>query len=246
MTIMATAPVATTASEFPQPRNGSRIGEPVWDVALWYPPQGYWTEDDYLSLVSGTNWMVEFDHGVVEFLPMPTPRHCRLSRYLTKQLDVAVAALGQGEVLLAPTPVRLWSDKYREPDIFFCRPGRIPDPDESPNGADLAIEIVSEGEQQRERDLVTKPEEYAKAKIDEYWIVDPEQRTITVLCRERTTYRLHGTFVPGQQATSVLLPTFTVDVAALFAAGEGQAPPKKKSRGRSRSQGKRRPDAQQR
>jgi Uma2 family endonuclease len=241
MTIMATAPVATTSSEFPQPKNGARIGEPVWDVALWYPLQGHWTEDDYLSLVSGTNWMVEFDHGVVEFLPMPMPRHCRLSRYLTKLLDVAVAALGQGEVLLAPTPVRLWSAKYREPDIFFCRPGRIPDPDESPNGADLAIEIVSEGEQQRERDLVTKREEYARAKIDEYWIVDPEQRTITVLCREGIRYGVHGTFVPGQQATSVLLPTFTVDVADLFAAGEGQTQQLRGLAPQSRAKRKRKP-----
>jgi hypothetical protein len=34
------------------------------------------------------------------------------------------------------------------------------------------------------------------------------------------TYREHGVFAAGSQATSVLLPGFSVNVAAVFAAGQ--------------------------
>ena len=46
-------------------------------------------------------------------------------------------------------------------------------------GADLVMEVVSDDD--RRRDVVTKRLEYAKAGIAEYWIVDPQQATITVL-----------------------------------------------------------------
>ncbi len=76
------------------------------------------------------------------------------------------------------------------------------------------MEIVSESN--RPHDLVTKRDEYARAGIPEYWIVDPEQETITifVLKPRRKTYVEHGAFRKGQRAPSKLLPGFTVDVTA--------------------------------
>lgn len=83
------------------------------------------------------------------------------------------------------------------------------------------MEIVSDGAENRKRDLETKRQEYAKARIAEYWIVDPQEQRVTVLTLDGQTYREHGVFSPGQQATSVLLPGFVVAVAAVFAAGQG-------------------------
>ena len=64
---------------------------------------------------------------------------------------------------------------------------------------DLVIEIVSENN--RRHDLVTKRDEYARAGIPEYWIVDPEEETITVLVLKprRKTYVEHGTFAKGMR-----------------------------------------------
>src|SRR5438128_2314589 len=72
-----------------------------------------------------------------------------------------------------------------------------------PRGADLAMEVVSPGKASRKRDLREKRREYAKAKIEEYWIVDPQERNITVLSLQNGKYRVHGAFVPGEQATSL-------------------------------------------
>ncbi len=74
------------------------------------------------------------------------------------------------------------------------------------------MEVVSE--ENREHDIETKREEYAQAGIPEYWIVNPEEETITVLVLKsrQKTYTVHGRFVKGTRAKSKLLPGFSVDV----------------------------------
>ena len=196
-------------------------GEPAWDLALLFPQQGAWSEDDYLALNRRTNWPIELSDGRLEVLAMPTPFHQRIVKYLFRLLEAFVLANAAGEVFVAPLPVRLWPGKLREPDVLYLRPGRIRDPLSQPDGADLAMEVVSEGEENRDRDLRVKRAEYARAGIAEYWIVDPRERTITVLVLDGETYREHGIFGVGSNATSVLFPGFQIDVDAAFAAGEG-------------------------
>ncbi len=213
---------SAAAPEMSEPQVKSKRGEPTWEMAHFYPRQGEWTEAEYLAL--HTNQLIELSDGCLEFLPVPTIFHQLIMLHILKLLDAWVSAYAAGFVLPAPLRVRLWTDKIREPDIVWLRPERIPDDRRRPpNGADLAMEVVSPGDESRRRDLVTKRDEYARAGIDEYWIVDPEEQRITVLTRDGQTYREHGVFVTGQQATSVTLPGFTVDVAAAFAAGS--APP---------------------
>ena len=193
----------------------SKRGEPVWEVVYCFPRQGEWSEADYLAFETG-NFPVELVDGCLEFLPMPTPSHQRLSRYLVRRLEDVVEAQSLGEVLSAPCPVRLWKGRVREPDVFFVRSERRVEADKPPNGADLVIEIISPGPANRERDLVKKRADYARAGVAEYWIVDPEERRVTVLCLKGKNYRVHGEFAPGSTATSVLLPEFAIDVAEMF------------------------------
>jgi len=203
-----------------RPHGSGGDGEPVWDLALLFPQQGAWSEDDYLALNRRTNWPIELSDGRLEVLAMPTPFHQRIVKYLFKLLEAFVLANAAGEVFVAPLPVRLWPGKLREPDVLYLRPGRIRDAFSPPDGADLAMEVVSEGEESRDRDLRIKRAEYARAGFAEYWIVDPRDRTITVLVLDAETYREHGIFGLGSNATSVLFPGFQVDVREAFAAGE--------------------------
>jgi hypothetical protein len=50
----------------------------------------------------------------------------------------------------------------------------------------------------------------------EYWIVDPMLKAITVLKLAGETYESAGVYRPGELASWVLLPGFTVDVTAVF------------------------------
>ena len=201
-----------------QPRRASQRGEPPWDIALLYPPQGKWTEADYLALK--TNRLVELSDGCLEILPMASILHQLIAQFLFKLLDAFISANRSGLVLMAPLPVRLWPGTLRQPDVVYLRPERIRDVRGQPDGADLVMEVVSPGEENRQRDLTTKRREYAAAGIAEYWIIDPEERQIVVLTLAGDEYREHGTFKSGERATSVLLPGFSADVDEVFAAGE--------------------------
>jgi Uma2 family endonuclease len=194
-------------------------GEPTWDIAQLFPLQGQWSESEYLAL--DTNHLIELTDGALDFLPMPTLFHQRIVAYLFGLLRMFAQTHNAGEVLFAPLRVRLWEGKIREPDIVLLKPVRITAPREPPRGADLAMEVVSDSPDDRKRDLVTKREEYARAGIGEYWIIDPELRTITVLVLDGDLYRVHGEFPVGARANSVALQGFEVDIAAVFAAGEG-------------------------
>ena len=76
------------------------------------------------------------------------------------------------------------------------------------------MEIHSPGHE--DHDLVTKRREYAAAGISEYWLLDPDAETITVLKLQGKKYRVHGEFAQGETAASVLLPGFQVAVKDVF------------------------------
>ncbi len=185
--------------------------EPTWEVARLFPAQGTWGEEEYLGLNS--NLLVEFSHGFLEVLTVPTTSHQLIVAYLYRMLSAWVAAGKLGTALFAPLKVRLWPGKFREPDIVFMlaqhatRIGEL-----FWEGADLVMEVVSDDD--RRRDLETKRREYAQARISEYWIVDPQLEQIIVLRLEGENYAVHGEFKKGTQATSNLLAGFGVDVAA--------------------------------
>jgi len=174
---------------------------------------GLWTEDEYLAL--GANQLAEFDNGRVEFLPMPDEGHQWISRFLFLALHGFVEERKLGQTYYAPLPVRLWDVRYREPDIVFLAKGRKRRK-RVPIGADLVVEIVSEGKAQRERDFDHKRRDYAAAGITEYWIVDPKSETVMVLFLDGSEYAEHGAFDRDDVATSRLLPEFSISVDDLF------------------------------
>jgi Uma2 family endonuclease len=189
------------------------LPKPTWDVALLFPREGDWTEIDYLDL--DTNHLVELSHGCLEVLPMPTTTHQLIVMYLLRSLAAFVTVHQLGIVLPAALPVRLWRGKLREPDIVFLLAENAARARERFwLGADLVMEVVSPGKKDRRRDLVIKREEYARARIPEYWIIDPKEEHIIVLKLADGEYVVHGTFPKGTIAASLLLPGFSVDVSA--------------------------------
>jgi Uma2 family endonuclease len=208
----------STVREHVEPPAGLTYGEPVWDIARLYPTQGNWTEREYLDL--NTNERVEFSYGYIEFLPMPTTLHEYIVRFLFRALDAFVSAGALGEVFFAGVKVRLSKRKLRMPDVaFMSAEHRDWITDDYWDRADLVMEVVSGSDSDRHRDLVEKRAEYARARIPEYWIVDPEEGRITVLTLKRAKYGEHGTFARGDRATSRLLPGFGVDVTTALDAG---------------------------
>ncbi len=178
---------------------------------------GTLTKQEYLDL--GTNRQIGFAYGLIELPSPPRTTHHRILLELLDLLCAFVRPKRLGKALFLGIRVQLWEGKYREPDIVFMRSeNEARALDEYWIGADLVMEIVCGIEDigDRDRDLVMKRQEYAQAVIPEYWIVDPEESRVTVLTLAGLTYAVHGEFGRGDQATSLLLPGFAVDVTAVL------------------------------
>ncbi len=177
------------------------------------PLQGLWTEEQYLCLTNQTNHFIEFTDGYVEVLPIPTRKHQAISRFLFLAFLAFVQPRG-GTVFYAPLRIRISAGRFREPDLVLLLD--VNDPRNQNAfwlGADLVVEIVSPDHM--ERDTSIKRTEYAEARIPEYWIVNPEEETITVLKLADGHYVAHGIFHRGDMATSSLLHSFMVSVHAV-------------------------------
>ena len=198
----------------------SQIGEPAWEVAHFFPLQGKWKEHHFLALA--TPHRFELVNGRLEMLPMPSWFHQNVVFFLCEMLRNYLRSHPVGMAVIAPMLVRLAENQIRQPDVVFAKFERIDkDRRKTQEGADLVMEVVSPGEENRERDLVAKRAAYAAAGIAEYWIVDPETNSVTVLALATDgNYQTAGVYGKEEPAASVLLPGFMVDVTALFAAGE--------------------------
>ena len=176
------------------------------------PRQGCWSDEDYLWLTGRSSRLIECTDGRIEELPMPTQRHHALSQFLLLGL---LSSSRTGRVLYAPMRLRVREGKFREPDLLLVLDAAEPRClDRYWLGADLVMEVVSPDNP--DRDLVEKRDDYAEARIPEYWIVDPRDETIAVLTLQDDGYVEHGVFGRGETAGSMLLDGFAVDVAGLF------------------------------
>ena len=201
----------------PVPANELTPGEPAWRMALLFPPQGSWSEQEYLALDAGRQ--VEFDQGCIEVLDLLTKEHQRILRFLFLAMQTFVEGQKLGEVFFAPLPVKLWNAKYREPDLVFVKQDRG-ETNGYPDGADLVVEVVSQSPADRKRDLEVKVAEYEKAAISEYWVVDPQESKVMVHTLVDSKFVIKS-FAGGQNVPSRVLPGFSVNVSELFASAGG-------------------------
>lgn len=180
------------------------------------PPQGAWSDEEYLWLTDRARRRVELANGRIELLPMPTRAHQILLLFLYRVFHAHVQqAPRPGIVITSGLRMRVRAGKFREPDLLLLRDRADPrNQDRFWLGADLVAEVVSPDDPSR--DLVVKRADYAEAGITEYWIVDPRVETVTILKLAGSDYVQHGVFRRGDTATSALLDGVSVDVTALF------------------------------
>lgn len=198
----------------------SSNGEPTWEAAYLLPEQGNWTEEDFLKF--HTNRMAELVDGRLEILPMPTWLHQLILDLLLERIkDHLRQSKCGGKVLMAPLPTRLFARTIREPDLLYVKAENLPKEVRGyPDKIDLAIEIVSSGEEARQRDYVDKRADYAKAGVAEYWIVDPDESRVTVLTLVGAEYQLAQECRPGDNARSILLSSLEIPVNQIWALAE--------------------------
>jgi Uma2 family endonuclease len=132
---------------------------------------------DYLALPDDPRCELLFGSLVVT--PAPTTRHQAVAARLARLL-FACADLRGDIALFAPLDVVLADHSVVQPDLVYIRAARAEIVHDRIEGApDLVVEILSPATARN--DLGEKLRLYAEAGVAEYWIVDPEVRTLELL-----------------------------------------------------------------
>ncbi len=178
-------------------------------------PAGTWTYDDLLALPDDGK-RYEIIEGELYEMPAPSWAHATVIANLITMLVPLVATLG-GRWRTAPIDVVFPGADPVQPDIVVLLPGGKAHPTQrGVEGApDLLIEVLSPSN--RTHDLLTKRALYGRAGVREYWLVDPEARTIEILSLDRDSLHLVSSVSGADTPVSPLFGSLPSTVDDLFA-----------------------------
>lgn len=166
-------------------------------------PTGGWTHEDLLALPDDGR-RYEIIDGVLYEMPSPTSAHAFTILNLILLLHPLIAGIG-GRVVMAPLDVFFFGANPVQQDILAILPDGnariVPRGVEGP--PDVLIEVLSPSN--RNHDVLTKRALYGRAGVREYWIVDPEARTIEILTLDRDALHLAHALTASDALVSPLL-----------------------------------------
>ncbi|GAB6171437.1 Uma2 family endonuclease [Paradesulfitobacterium aromaticivorans] len=183
-----------------------------------------YTYADYLTWPDDERW--EIIDGIPYMQAAPAPIHQEILMELSKQ--IAIYLTGKPcKVYPAPFCVRLPQDDENdeqevknvvEPDIsIICDKSKIDD--RGCNGApDMIIEIISPSSTKKDR--VIKFNKYEKAGVKEYWIVEPDQKLVSVfLLQHHERFNRPEMYTDEDDIKVSLFPDLTINLSAVFNGG---------------------------
>jgi Uma2 family endonuclease len=123
-----------------------------------------------------------------------------------------------GEILLTPGVI---FDDFNGaiPDAIFIsnqRKREIISGERVKGAPELVIEIVSPGKENERRDRVVKRQVYGKHGVKEYWIADPQNKSLEIYRLKRHTLTLVETLMDEDEITSSVLLGFKCSVSGIF------------------------------
>ena len=172
------------------------------------------TYEDYLNTSDDERW--ELLRGELSMVPGANFAHQKISGRLFSFLNRFVEERILGDVVYAPFDVVLSPTNVLQPDLLFVpNSQRSIITDANIQGAPaLVIEIVSPSSGTTDRE--TKRSIYAEHGVQEYWLVDPDTRTISVMALRGREFRGVGEYTAPNTLSSPTLPGLALDLASIF------------------------------
>jgi len=187
-----------------------------------------WTYSELVALPDDQmrHELIDGEHFVS---PSPATAHQETSKRLFVALNTFVERHRLGEVLYAPFDIKLSAYTVLVPDLVYftaSRFARVVNEKHAVAAPDLVVEILSPGT--RRRDLGRKRAVYDRDGAREYWIVDPEARSITVLRRPRSDAGLIDVTVHALASDDILesrlFPGLKLRLRDVFRSARDRAP----------------------
>ena len=175
-----------------------------------------WDEKDRIEIIDGEAFM----------MAPPSRVHQEIVAELTRQFGNFLEGK-RCKVYPAPFGVRLFErdgappedvDTMVEPDLsVVCDSSKL-DSRGCKGAPDLVVEILSPSTQRHDR--LVKLNLYQRAGVREYWIVDPDSRTVQVMQQESGRLQLHEVYSHGDVARVNVLEGCFIDLGKVFLGSE--------------------------
>lgn len=191
--------------------------KPITDISQLDMTQSY-TYADYLTW-QFTDRVELFMGKIFKMSPAPSSRH----QHITMAISSSIYQFLRNKsckVFQAPFDVSLpdasgVSKTVVQPDItVICDPTKITE--QGCNGApDLVVEVISKSSVKK--DLHEKYGIYEQAGVKEYWIVQPQDRSLIIFTlNEKGQYQPAKPLTIGDKTSSSVLPGLEIDLDELF------------------------------
>lgn len=181
------------------------------------------TLDEFIEAEFEEGWLYELARGVIVVTEVPEVFHGQIVSRLRDMLALYVRdggramnyRAGRGECAVRLPGMQ--SSRHPDQAVYFFPPPAV-DPPWTRWLPDIVIEVVSPGSEVR--DYTEKREEYLRAGVLEYWILDPTPRILLVQQRFGDVWR--EVLVPADAIYQThLLPRLEVHPEILLGPAEG-------------------------
>ena len=178
-----------------------------------------WTSAD-LALLPDNGKRYEIIDGELYVSRQPHAYHQAVCTALTIALGEWSRATHSGLTIIAPGLVFAEDDDVVPDLVWISRERFATAVDESGHlreAPDLAIEVLSPGWTNEQRDREVKRKLYSRRGVLEYWIVDWRARRVDVFRRRESGLELLQSLNEADQLESPILPGFSLAVHEIFA-----------------------------
>ena len=183
-------------------------------MAIAIPKNKKYTYEDYAKLPEGAPY--QLIGGELIMTPAPTPYHQYISGNIYSILKEFVEKNNLGQLYYSPIDVYFEETETYQPDIIFISKERLDIIKETKiEGApDLVIEILSPATAYY--DLRKKFKIYEKHGVKEYWIVDPEEKSIEIYQNQEGKFKLIQMAKEKDTVNSSLFKDFELNLEKIF------------------------------
>src|SRR5215213_7377526 len=179
-----------------------------------------WTLADIEALPDDGGWTrYEIIDGELYVSRAPSDEHQDATTSACGELYIWNRQTGLGSVLQGPGLI-FSDDNNTIPDVIWVSRVRRTALEQADGklhgGPELVVEVLSPGAENERRDREIKLALYARRGVEEYWILDPAARTVSVYRRVGEELAFVATLGAEAMLTAPVLPGFAVSVARLF------------------------------
>ncbi|HZO26425.1 MAG TPA: Uma2 family endonuclease [Chloroflexota bacterium] len=178
-----------------------------------------WTVADLEQIEPVEGERYEVIDGELYVAKQPSWEHQSICITLGGQLEHWSYESGRGSVSTAPGVI-FSRESGVAPDLAWMSWERLRAGRDSAGhvhmAPELLVEVVSPGRDNERRDRKTKLALYSREGVDEYWIVDWQQRIIDVFRRTGDALELVGTLSGDDVLESPLLPGFRITLGRIW------------------------------